>query len=434
VKRPRFRLTAIGLMAAPAAWAQAPLLQDGAAALRRAQVAWTLGEPPLPPHSLPSLEVGLGGAESDGLYAPLNGGEGLGQGIQGWGLGLQGRYVQGGWSFSATALGLRHHDHTSGLLHRAVLAYQGESGWRVALEQGPMAWGSGLNGGELMGSAARPFPRVSLATPDLELPFGRWQAEAFAGRLERDRSVPAWVDLREARIAAQASGMDLHRPDLFGGILRVAFGTRVEASLGALAMAGGRDAQGQPAPASAQRTGALAELKVRVPSLARLAGARGASLHLSRSAAPEDRSLTLSPGRSLAGLRLVWDGWDLGLEYAGAPSRPAPAPLTRPTYLAGFSTHGDPLGSAFGSGAMTRTVELGLPLFLEGEGRLKVVRATSFVVPTTGVDSWHLQAEAQWRTPTGRIGASLASRRNRAPAPEVGWGWALSVFQAFRVF
>jgi hypothetical protein len=297
-----------------------------------------------------------------------------------------------------------------------------------------MAWGSGLNGGDLMGAAARPFPRVSLATPDLELPFGRWQAEAFAGRLGRDRPVPAWADFREARIAAQASGMDLHRPDLFGGILRVAFGTRVEASLGALAMTGGRDAQGQPAPVSAQRTGALAELKVRVPSLARLAGARGASLHLSRSAAPEDRSLTLGPGRSLAGLRLVWDGWDLGLEYAGAPSRPAPAPLTRPTYLAGFSTHGDPLGSAFGLGAMTRTVELGLPLFLEGQGRLKVVRATSFVDPATGADSWHLQAEAQWRTSTGRIGASLASRRNRAPAPEVRWGWALSVFQAFRVF
>lgn len=434
MKRPRFCATAISLVAVPAAWAQAPLLQDGAATLRRAQTAWTLGEAPLPPLSLPSFEVGLGGAESDGLYAPLNGGEGLGQGFQGWGLGLQGRYVQGGWSFSATVLGLRQHGHTSGLLHRAALAYQGESGWRLALEQGPMAWGSGLNGGELMGDAARPIPRVSLATPELALPFGRWRAEAFAGRFERDRPIPAWADHREARIAAQASGMDLHRPDLAGGILRVAFGTEVEASLGALTMAGGRDALGQPAPAAAQRTAALAELKLRVPALARLAGARGASLHLSRSAAPEDRSLTLGPGRSLAGLRLVWEGWDLGLEYAGAPPRTASAPLTRPSYLAGFSTHGDPLGSAFGSGTMTQTAELGLPLFLEGQGRLKVVRATSFVDPTTDADSWHLQAEAQWRTPTGRIGASLASRRSRALAPEGRWGWALSVFQSFRVF
>ncbi|MCM2250705.1 MAG: capsule assembly Wzi family protein [Geothrix sp.] len=433
MKRRRFRITAVGLMAVPAAWAQAPLLQDGAAALRQAQTAWTLGEPPLPPLSLPSFEVGLGGAESGGLYAPLNGGEGLGQGIQGWGLGLQGRYVQGGWSLSATVLGLRRHDHTSGLLHRAALAYQGESGWRVALEQGPMAWGSGLNGGELMGAAARPFPRVSLATPELELPFGRWRAEAFAGRLEWNRPIQADAADREARIAAQASGMDLRRPDLYGGILRAAFGTQVEASLGAAAMTGGRDARGQAAPAAAQRTAALAELKVRVPALASFTRAQGASLHLSRSAAPLDRSLTLGPGRNLAGLRLVWEGWDLGLEYAGAPSRTAPAPPTGPTYLADFSTHGDPLGSAFGSGAATRTAELGLPLFLEGRGRLKVVRAASSLDPARG-DSWYLQTEAQWRTPTGRIGASLASRRNRAPAPEGRWGWALSVFQAFRVF
>lgn len=431
MKRRHFRITAIGLMAVPAVWAQAPLLQDGAAALRQAQTAWTLGEPPLPPLSLPSFEVGLGGAESDGLYAPLNGGEGLGHGIQGWGLGLQGSYVQGGWSFSATVLGLRRHDHTSGLLHRAALAYQGESGWRVALEQGPMAWGSGLNGGELMGAAARPFPRLSLATPELQLPFGRWRAEAFAGRLEWNRPIQADAADREARLAAQASGMDLRRPDLYGGILRAAFGSEVEASLGAVAMAGGRDARGQAAPAAAQRTAALAELKVRVPALASFAGAQGASLHLSRSAAPLDRSLTLGPGRNLAGLRLVWEGWDLGLEYAGAPSRTAPSPLTGPTYLADFSTHGDPLGSAFGSEAATRTAELGLPLFLEGRGRLKAVRAASSVDPARW-DSWYLQAEAQWRTPTGRIGASLASRRS--PAPEGRWGWAFSAFQSFRVF
>ncbi|HEX4846395.1 MAG TPA: hypothetical protein VFV26_09265 [Geothrix sp.] len=433
MKRPRFRATAISLAAVPAAWAQAPLLQDGAAALRRAQTAWTLGEPPLPPLSLPSFEVGLGGAESDGLYAPLTGGEGLGHGIRGAGLGLQGRYVGGGWSLSATFLGLREGASTLGILHRAALAYQGESGWRLALEQGPMAWGSGLNGGDLMGDAAPSFPRFSLATPDLELPFGRWRAEAFAGRLEWNRPIPAGAPDREARIAAQASGMDLHRPDLYGGILRVACGTQVKAAIGAVAMAGGRDTRGQPAPAASQRMVALAELEVRVSALAHLAGAQGASLHLSRSAAPDDRTLTLGPGRGLAGLRVVWDGWDLGLEYAGAAPPGAPAAFTGPSYLPGFSTHGDPLGPAFGHEAITRTVEWGLPLFLEGQGRLKAVRATSWN-PAPGSGFWLLQAEAQWRTSTGRIGAAAVSRREEIPGAPARWGWTFSAFQSFRVF
>ena len=38
--------------------AQAPLLQDGAAALRQARLDWTLGQAPQEPSSLPSFEVG----------------------------------------------------------------------------------------------------------------------------------------------------------------------------------------------------------------------------------------------------------------------------------------------------------------------------------------------------------------------------------------
>jgi len=434
VKRQAFRAVTICLATGLSVWAQAPMLQDGAVALRQAQTAWTLGEPPLPPLSLPSFEVGLGGAGSGGRYAPLIGGEGLGHGVQGWGFGLQGRYVAGGWSLSATILGLRDGGRTLGILHRAALAYQWESGWRVALEQNPFAWGSGLNGGDLLGDAARPFPRLSLATPEASLPFGRWRAEAFRGRLEWDRSIPEWALDREARIAAQANGMDLRRPDLYGGILRAAFGDHVEASFGAITMAGGRDAQGQTAPAPAARTSTLAELKVRIPALAHFAHARGASLYLSRGAAPESRAITLLPARDLGGLQLVWEGWDLGFEYAGGASHDTPASFTQPTNLAGFSTHGDPLGPAFGRDTITRTVELGLPLFLEGQGRIKAVRATAAWDHPSGAGSWFLQADAQWRTPTGRIGASLASRRNESPGPDIHWGWAFTVFQAFRVF
>ena len=428
------RTALLGLAAGMGAWAQAPMLQDGAAALRQAQTAWTLGEPPLPPLALPSFEVGFGGAGSAGDYAPLLDGEGLGHGLQGWGLGLQGRYAAGGWSFSATILGLRSEGRSLGVLHRAALAYRWESGWRLALEQSPFAWGSGLSGGDLLGDAARPFPRLSLASPEASLPFGRWRAEAFLGRLESDRPIPEWIPDRAARVAAQASGWDLRRPDLVGGLLRATFGTQVEASLGAVTMTGGQDALGESAPATAARTSTLADLSVRVPALAKLARAQGASFHFGRSAAPEDRSITLSPPRDLGGLRLVWESWDVGVEYAGAARSQATPAFTRPAHLAGFSTYGDPLGPAFGRETVTRTLEVGLPLLLEGQGRLRVVRATAALDHPAGTGSWFLQGDVQWRTATGRIGGSIASRRDEFPGSPAHWGWAFSVFQSFRVF
>lgn len=409
------------------------MLQDGALTLRQARLDWTLGQPPLGPSSMPSFEVGWGGAASEGAYAPLIGGEGFGHGTQGWGMGMQGRYVRGGWSFSATALALRDHGHTSGILQRTTIAYQAESGWRAALEQAPIAWGSGLNGGDLLGASARSIPRVSLSTPEATLPLGRWRAEAFAGRLDRDRPLPEWIADRPARANAQAAGFDLQQPLLWGGLVRASFGSLVEATLGALTLEGGRNAQGQAAPTDAARTLSLAELRVRVPLLARLTQAQGASVWVSRSAAPEDHSVTLSPGRPLGGLQLVWEGWDLGFEYA-AGTHSADTSFSQPMYLAGFSNHGDPLGPAFGRKATTRTMDLGLPLFLEGQGRLKVVRATSALADPSGVGSWFLQGEAQWRTPTGRVGASLASRRNELPGSALRWGWTMAIFQAFRVF
>ena len=417
----------------PPVFAQAPLLQDGARALRQARLDWTLGQAPQEPSPLPSFEVGLGGAGSDGAYTPLTGGEGVGHGTEGWGLGLQGRIGRGGWSFAATALALRDHGYTVGILQRAALAYQGESGWRAALEQAPFAWGSGLNGGDLLGDAGRPFPRLSLATPEAALPLGRWRAEAFAGRLEPDRPIPAWLADRDARIAAQQAGLDLQQPLLWGALARASFGALVEVSLGAVTMEGGRDGRGQAAPDSASRTEALAELRIRVPALARLAQARGASVTLSRSGSPDSNALAMQPARNLGGMQLVWDGWDLGLEYAGAAPQ-GQATFPQAAYLAGFSTHGDPLGPAFGREAITRTVELGLPLFLEGQGHLKAVRATAALDQPSGTGSWFLQADAQWRTSTGRVGASLASRRDEIPGPEARWGWVFSVFQAFRVF
>lgn len=425
-------LLGCGLTAAPT-WAQAPLLQDGAATLHQARLDWTLGQPPLPPLAVPSFEVGWGGAEGDGAYTPLVGGEGLGTGTRGWGLGLQGSYVHEGWSFSATALALREQGRTVAVLQRGALAFQAPSGWRLALEQTPLAWGSGLNGGDLLGAAARPIPRLSIATPEVPWPFGPSRVEAFAGRLDADRPIPPWLPDREARVAARAAGLDLQPRNLWGVAVQAAFGPLAEGRLAALSLDGGRGIEGRSAPASA-RTASLAELRLRLPALAGLLRARGASVQLSRSQAPGGGELRETVARGIAGAGVAWDGWDLGIEYAQSAPPGPPATFGQPACFAGFSTRGDPLGPAFDRSTLTRTLELGLPLCQEGLGRLRCVRATAPLQHPAGTGSWFLQAEAQWRTPTGRIGASLASRRDDAGAAAPRSGWALSLFQAFRVF
>jgi len=427
------RFLFLTVIAVSPASAQAPILQDGATALRQARLDWTLGQEPLGPSSMPSFEVGYGGAGSEGPDTPLLGGEGLGPGRRGSGLGLQGRLAKGPWSFGVTALALRDQGHTAGLLQRGCLAFQAESGWRLSLEQSPLAWGVGLNGGDLLGDGARAFPRLSLATPRGDLSWGCWGLEAFLGRLEGARPVPQWIPQQTERQAAQAAGLDLHNPRLAGALLRAGFGSFLELSLGTLRLEGGTTASGASAPPASARATSLAEMRLRLPALARLAKARGASFYVSRSAAPESAALTLTPGRTLGGLQLVWEGSDLAAEYAGG----APAgrgTFEGPAHLAGLSLRGDALGPAFGPGAITRTVELGLPLFLEGQGRLKLVRATVPMESAPGRGAWILQGQAQWRTPTGKLGATLASRRDDGLEAPGRWGWSFAVFQAFRVF
>jgi hypothetical protein len=427
-------VASIALAAGVAASAQAPLLQDGATALRQARLDFALGQAPLPPLSVPFLEAGWGGADAGGIYTPLINGEGSGHGTEGWGLGLQGRYGQGGWSISATALALRDHGRTIGILQRAAVAYQTEAGWRMALEQTPFAWGSGLNGGNLLGDAARSFPHLTLATPEVPLPLGRWRLEAFAGRLEWDRPIPEWIQDREARVAAQQAGNDVQCPLLWGGFLRGAFGSMAEVGVGSVTMGGGQDAQDHATPTAA-RTQAMVDLKFRLPALAEAAKARGASVYFSHTSEPDNRAVAWSPARLLGGLQLVWEDWNLAAEYAGAAPQAAP-PFSQPTYLAGFSSRGDSLGSAFGSGVITRTLELGTPFFLEGQGSLRLVRATAATDDPVGRAFWFLQAEARWRTSTGRSGFSLATARHEFPSAlgDARWGWAFSCFQAFRIF
>lgn len=521
--------------------AQAPLLQDGAEALRQDRLAWTLEEPVVPPFRVPSLEVGMGGAGSEGVYAPVVGGEGLGHGLQGWGVGLQGKYFAGGWSLGATALAFRDGNITRGILQRASIAYQSSGGWRFALEQNPFQWGFGVNGGYLLGDSARPFPRLALATPEAALhlwrvPLGHWRAELFYGRMEWNRPIPEWIGNTQAQLTAARTVGDIRRPDLSGAMIHGRFGPHVELNLGVTSMWGGVDPLGRNrrqgytwqdyalgffgaenigrTEASGSQgnfdgsswkqisTGhALAEARVRIPALADWFSAKGASVYLSRGSknvnwqwkdflrhpgAAIHRDLakdwelikhgrisggdyidsiwgrgtreavpTLEHANDMLGLQLVWDRWDLALDYSDTVNIPADGDgyrvYTNGTYLAGHSRYGDPLGQAFGGDVITRTLDLGFPLAFEGRGRAKLVRGTrafrdnlaAWTTAHPGAEPglnrfWFLQLDANWRTPLGRVGGTLSSERDQAPqfVREAGprWGWAFTVFQSFRVF
>ena len=528
-------------LASASAFAQAPLLQDGAEDLRQARLAWAVGGPILPPFRVPSLEVGLGGAGSQGLHAPLVGGEGFGHGMQGWGAGIQGKYFRGGWSFTAAATAFRDGGITRGSLQRAGLAYRSEGGWRVALEQAPFQWGFGVNGGYLMGDSARPFPRLALSTPEAALrlwrvPLGRWSAELFYGRLEWNRAIPTWIGNPLNQAAAKAAYGDVRRPDISGAMLRGRFGPHVELNLGVTSIWGGLDPQGRNRRQGytwedyalgffgAENIGrteasgspfqfdqsefkqistghALAEARVRIPALADYFRARGASVYLSRgsknvnwqwkdflrhpgAAIRRDLSKdwelikrgnvrggdymesiwgrgireavpTLEHANDMMGLQLVWEGWDLALDYADTVNIPADGGgyrvYTNGTFLSGYSRYGDSMGLAFGGDVITRTVDLGFPLPSEGKGRIKVVNGIRAFRDNLALWTaahpgstpelnrfWFLQVDAQWRTPVGRFGGTISTERDRNPQWVNGasprWGWAFTAFQSFRVF
>lgn len=516
---PRFPLLLILSLGGLPVFAQAPLLQDGAEELRRERLAWTLAEPEVDqPGPSSSLEVGLGGAGSEGPYLPLVGGEGFGRGMKGWGVGISGQIESGRWSLSGVGVGFRDGGITRGILQRGSIAYQTEGGWRFALEQKPFQWGFGVNGGYLMGDSARAFPRVALTTPEAELrvwkvPLGRWKADFFMGRLEWDREIPEWVGNAFHQRAVKAVQGDIRRPDLSGAMVHGRFGPHVELNLGVTSEWGGVDPQGRRRRKGytfedyllgffgAENIGrseasggqgnfdlsefkqismghALAEGRVRIPALASLVGARGASVYLSRGSKnvnwqwkdflknpfraiwrdlSKDWNLikrgkitgssymdsiwargtreavpTLEHANDMLGVQFVWDCWDLAFDYSDTVNIPADGDgyrvYTNGKYLAGYSRYGDSMGLAFGGDIRTRTLDLGFPLVWEGRGRLKIVNGIrSFrdnavhwgeahpgKVP--GLNRfWFFQTDTQWRTPVGRVGASFATQQDGNP-------------------
>jgi len=115
---------------------------------------------------------------------------GLGNALAGGGFHLEGGWRRGAWDLAAEALGNRDPlGQTYLTLYRSHAWCRSGRGWQGGFEQEPLVWGYGLNGGYVLGEAARPFPRLRVASPMAELrlgrvPLGTWGWQALVGRLD----------------------------------------------------------------------------------------------------------------------------------------------------------------------------------------------------------------------------------------------------------
>jgi hypothetical protein len=249
----------------------------------------------------------------------------MGNALTGSGFHLEGGFKAGHWDFAAEALGNRDTEgHSYMTLYRSHAWWKGNKGWQAGFEQEPLVWGYGLNGGYLLGEAARPVPKLRVESPLIPLHLGKyglgaWGFQAFLGRLENHRVIsssmqdPAW---RRATIAAQG---DPQAPMLSGFRIQAEFGRNVEFyanyintfsgtlkgngmtegyGLGdyATSLFGLKDAlaeantdftdPGHPTPEykNKARSASNADLgfRVRMPSLERMLGAHDVRLYLSR--------------------------------------------------------------------------------------------------------------------------------------------------------
>lgn len=138
--------------------------------------------------------VGGWSAGDSGHAPPLVDGLGRGSALTGGGTSLEAGWKQGGWSFALK--GLSNFDATGKrwVLSQAHALHTSKGGWVSGFEMEPLVWGYGLNGGYLLGEAARPFPRLKLASPIVDrslfgIPLGQWGFQTFLGRLENGRSL-----------------------------------------------------------------------------------------------------------------------------------------------------------------------------------------------------------------------------------------------------
>ena len=250
---------------------------------------------------------------------------GLGNAITGGGFHLELGYRKGPWDMAAEGLGNRNPAGQSYItLYRSHLWYRGDHGWQGGFEQEPLVWGYGLNGGYLLGEAARPFPRLRVESPMADLrilgvPLGRWGWQAFMGRMENHPVVSSSIQNPSFTDRAIASGGTPVAPFLMGYRIQAEFGPLMEFYLNlvdlwggtlngrsmiqgynavdlATAMLGIKDglteansdyAAGAAVPTSAPTKAVSASeidvgFRLQTPALARAAGAESSYLYVSR--------------------------------------------------------------------------------------------------------------------------------------------------------
>lgn len=268
---------------------------------------------------------GLWSADHHGPAPTLTDSLGLGNALTGGGFHLEGGFRNDSWDIAAELLGNRNPQGQAYLtVYRSHIWHRSERGWQSGFEQEPLVWGYGLNGGYLLGQAARPFPRLRVESPMTDLhffrvPLGKWGWQAFMGRMENHPVISS--SLQNPSLTRRV--IDGHgtpeAPFLMGYRIQAEFGPQMEFYLNlvdlwggtlngkavtqgyrpvdyATAMLGIKDAvteastdysvPGTPAPGDATRAKSASEIDVgfrlRSPGLARILKAENAHLYLSR--------------------------------------------------------------------------------------------------------------------------------------------------------
>lgn len=179
---------------------------------------------------------------------PIAWGQGLGTAIRGQGMAFEHIFTRGNAAASVSyRLG---RDSVTGT-HAAELltwslAWRPKDAWLLALEQEPLVWGQGLQGGYLLGAGAAPFPKARVRTPwwNLRLfgiPLGTWRGEGFVGRLEDGRVLATQAQNPYALRAVERVGGEVDQPLLSGWRAEARFGPKIDFAIGIVSMWGGRN-------------------------------------------------------------------------------------------------------------------------------------------------------------------------------------------------
>lgn len=170
---------------------------------------------------------------------------GLGNALTGQGTHLEAGWSGTRWDVAGQIDAWRDADGQSRfILQRFHLAHTSSGGWRTALEQEPLVWGYGLNGGYVLGEAARPFPRFRVESPFREIrvfgvPLGTWKGQIFLGQVEGHKVVGESSQDSSYRNRAVAAEGDPQRPFLSGIRLESQLGENTELYLNYINLFGG---------------------------------------------------------------------------------------------------------------------------------------------------------------------------------------------------